>query len=54
MIELIAVGLLLTFLGAMMGAELQDRVHETQRRRMAVRTRALNAAWAELRDRPND
>lgn len=53
MIALIVVGLialLLMLLGAIVGAELQSRVQEGQRRRLAERTRRLNAASRERRD----
>lgn len=44
---------LLLLAGAMIGAELQDRVHEAQRRRMAHAQlelrRELDTAWSLLR-----
>lgn len=46
---------LLILAGALIGAELQDRLHEAHRRRMAVRQlelrRELDKAWSRL-ERP--
>ena len=39
---------LLVLFGAAVGAELQDRVHEQQRRRMAERQRQVNARWRAM------
>ncbi|HEY3261480.1 MAG TPA: hypothetical protein VGJ95_14635 [Pseudonocardiaceae bacterium] len=44
-------GLLLVLLGAVIGAELQDRLHEGQRRRLAMRRREINARWRALQSR---
>ena len=44
-------GVLLVLFGAAIGAEFQDRMHEGQRRRMAVQRREINARWRALRAR---
>jgi hypothetical protein len=44
------VGLLLMLVGGLVGAQLQDWVHEDQRRRMAARQHQLNMALRSLRD----
>ena len=45
-------GALLILAGALVGAELQDRMHEAHRRRMVVRQlelrRELDKAWSRL------
>lgn len=48
-ISILCVAVLLMATGAIVGAELQDRKHESQRRRMALRTRQLNRAWQALK-----
>ena len=44
-------GVLLMLFGALVGAELQDRLHEGQRRRMAQQRREFNARWRALQNR---
>lgn len=45
------VAVLLVLFGAVLGAELQDKLHEGQRRRMAQRQREINARWRALESR---
>jgi len=44
-------GVLLLLIGAVIGAEFQDRMHEGQRRRLAVQRREVNARWRALRNK---
>lgn len=43
--------ILLVLFGALLGAELQDRRYEGERRRLAEQRRELNARWWALRNR---
>lgn len=40
--------IVLVLFGAMIGAEVQDKLHEGQRRRMARRQQQVNATWRAL------
>ncbi|HEY0638113.1 MAG TPA: hypothetical protein VGD67_10735 [Pseudonocardiaceae bacterium] len=42
--------LLLVLFGAVIGAEIQDKLHEGQRRRQARRIRQVNQRWRALDD----
>lgn len=42
--------LVLVLLGAMLGAEIQDKLHEGQRRRHARNQQAVNARWRAMTD----
>ena len=44
-------GVLLVLIGALIGAEFQDRIGEGQRRRAAHQRRELNAHWRALQGR---
>jgi cell division protein FtsL len=44
-------GVLLVLFGAVIGAEFQDRMHEGQRRRLALQRREVNARWRALQHR---
>jgi hypothetical protein len=48
LVALMAVVLML--IGGMLGAELQDKLHEGQRRRMARRQEIVNERWRALED----
>jgi hypothetical protein len=47
----IVFGILLVLFGAVIGAELQDKRHEAQRRRMAQQRREINTRWQALQGR---
>lgn len=44
------IALVLMLIGGMLGAELQDKLHEGQRRRMARRQEIMNERWRALED----